>query len=229
MKTKTKFLIYPLIIMGLLFMLIYSCKKDDNNPTVTDIDGNLYHTVTIGTQTWMVENLKTTKYRNGDPIPNVTDGTLWENLTSGAYCDYANTPGNSTTYGRLYNWFAVNDSRNIAPAGWHVPSDDEWSTLVEFLGGWEIAGGKLKETSTTHWFSSNYGATNESGFTALPGGVRDTYGAFYSISLNGFWWSSTEYSTAYAWLRDMYYSSAYVGRNNSFKGYGFSVRCLRDY
>lgn len=142
----------------------------DCPPTVTDYDGNVYQTVLIGDQCWMMENLKVTHYRNGDPIPHVTDGVTWGNLTSGAYCNYNNDEGNVATYGRLYNWYAVDDSRNIAPAGWHVPSDAEWQTLVDYLGGDAVAGGKMKEAGTTHWASPNTGATNESGFTALPGG-----------------------------------------------------------
>ena len=149
--------------------------------TVTDIDGNTYQTVKIGDQWWMAENLKVTCYRNGDAIPNITDGTTWASLSTGAYCEYNNDINNVATYGRLYNWYAVTDSRNIAPAGWHVPSDAEWKQLEMYLGmsqseadatGWRGTdeGGKLKEVGTMHWNSPNTGATNESGFTALPGG-----------------------------------------------------------
>ncbi len=182
MKTEARFWIYPLIIAGTLLLLSFSCKKEDetipsiqfNNDltygTMTDQDGNTYKTITIGTQTWMAENLKTTKYRNGDPIPNVTDISEWYHLTTGAYCDYINTPGSDVTYGKLYNWHTVADSRNIAPTGWHVPSDAEWAILIEYLGGSDVAGGKLKETGTTHWYNPTTEATNESGFTGLPGG-----------------------------------------------------------
>jgi uncharacterized protein (TIGR02145 family) len=196
--------------------------------TVTDIDGNVYYTVTIGTQVWMVENLKTTKYRNGEAIPNVTDATSWNNLTTGAYCNYDNNSGNSTTFGRLYNWYAVNDSRNIAPYGWHVPTDAECTTLTTYLGGESVAGGKLKEAGTSHWISPNTGATNETGFTALPGGYRYNYGAFYGIGYNGYWWSSTEDDTLNAWYRYMYYADGHVIRSNISKISGFSVRCVRD-
>lgn len=141
---------YPLVIMGVFLMLGNSCKKDNSinylPTTVSDADGNVYHTIAIGPQIWMAENLKTTKFRNGDPIPNITDVTAWENLTSGAYCYYRNDIVNITTFGMLYNWYAVNDSRNIAPTGWHVPSDAEWSTLRSWLGGVTVAGGKLKST-----------------------------------------------------------------------------------
>lgn len=215
-------------------MLTNSCKKDDNknNPTsgstVTDIDGNIYHTVTIGTQVWMVENLKTTKYRNGDLIPKITDDIAWSNQTE-AYCNYNNDANNSTTYGRLYNWYAVNDSRNIAPTGWHVSSDVEWTTLTTYLGGESVAGGKLKETGTTHWSIFNPAVTtNESGFTALPGGSRGTFGQFYDVGHGGVWWSSTESETRYAWYRSMADISYSIGRGPCAKNLGYSVRCVRD-
>jgi uncharacterized protein (TIGR02145 family) len=225
---NTKFLLFPLVIMGVFLIFTFSCKKDDDNNngnTVKDVEGNVYTTVTIGTQTWMVENLKTTKYRNGDPIPNITDNNQWSNLSSGAYCDNDN---GSSPYGKLYNWFAVKDSRNIAPTGWHVPSDAEWTILTSYLGGEEVAGGKLKEAGTTHWLSPNTGATNESGFTGLPGGFRNTSGDFDYFGHGGFWWSSSEYSTTSAWDRDLNSNEAYVYRDDGSKEYGFSVRCLRD-
>jgi uncharacterized protein (TIGR02145 family) len=233
MKTLLTF-----IMVVILSFYLTSCKKDkkdsnDNNDdlptsTVTDIDGNVYQTVTIGSQVWMAENLKTTKYRNGSAIPNVTDDTAWSNLTTGAYCDYENTLSNSTTYGKLYNWYAVTDSRNIAPTGWHLPTDDEWTTLTTYLGGESVAGGKLKEIGTTQWASPNTGATNESGFTALPGGYRSGNGTFLSIGGAGYWWSSTEYNTGYAWVRGMHYDDSYLLRSNGNKTCAFSIRCIRD-
>jgi uncharacterized protein (TIGR02145 family) len=212
--------------MGVLLMLTNGCKKDDDKSTITDIDGNVYHTITIGTQTWMAENLKVTKYRNGDTIPNVTNGTQWYNLTTGAYCDYENTDSNSTIYGKLYNWYAVADSRNIAPTGWHVASDEEWTTLTTLLGGEDVAGGKLKEKGTAHWLSPNYGATNETGFSSLPGGPYNG-GSFFSLGSNGYWWSSTVNSSN-AWYRSVNYSFGEVNRNNYSQSIGFSVRCVRD-
>lgn len=205
---------------------------------VTDIDGNTYQTVKIGDQWWMAENLKVTQYRNGDPIPNVTDGTEWSNLTTGAYSNYNNDANNAATYGSLYNWYAVNDSRNIAPEGWHMPSDDEWKEMEMFLGmsqsdaddtGWRGTdeGGKLKETGTAHWKSPNTGATNESGFSALPGGCRSHGGTFYSLGL-AYFWSSTEYYSAAAWSRYLHFNSSGVYRLSNLKRYGFSVRCVRD-
>jgi uncharacterized protein (TIGR02145 family) len=232
------------VIVLLLMLLATSCKKDEDktpipssgiifNPnltygTVTDIDGNVYKTITIGTQTWMAENLKVSKYRNGDPIPKVTDDTAWNNLTTGAYCDYNNTPNNSTTYGKLYNWYAVNDSRSIAPKGWHVPSDDEWTILTEYLGGDSVAGGKLKETGSTHWNSINTGSTNETGFTALPGGYRNYDSKFSLIKQYGYWWSSTENCTSDAYYRCIFYSNIDVFRHIYVLVDGFSVRCVRD-
>jgi uncharacterized protein (TIGR02145 family) len=226
MKMKTSSLIYPLLAMGFLLILTNGCKKDDDKSTVTDIDGNVYHMVTIGTQTWMAENLKVTKYRNGDAIPNVTDHNEWSNLTTGAYCDYENTASNSTVYGKLYNWHTVSDSRNIAPTGWHVASDAEWTMLTTFLGGEDVAGGKLKEKGTAHWLSPNYGATNETGFSALPGGGYGG-GIFLHLGYGGFWWTSTEYSSS-VWYRGMLYYSGGVTRYYNNPSRGLSVRCVRD-
>ena len=196
--------------------------------TVTDIDGNVYHYIVIGTQTWMVENLKTTKYRNGDPILNVTVNASWVALATGAYCWYNNDEANKVTYGGLYNWFAVADSRNLAPVGWHVPTDTEWNTLIDFLGS-GVGGGKLKEIGISHWLTPNTAATNSSGFTALPGGCRSyPNGTSGGVGYYGYWWSSMAYDTSGAWLRFLTYSSADVGRIYYNKKYGFSVRCVRD-
>jgi uncharacterized protein (TIGR02145 family) len=194
--------------------------------TVTDIDGNVYDIVKIGSQTWIKQNLKTTRYSNGDAIPNVTETYAWGDLKTGAYCDYDNTPSNSTTYGRLYNFYTVVDSRKLCPTGWHVPSDTEWSTLITYLGGETIAGGKLKEAGIAHWVEPNKSATNETGFTALPGGCRfigDNY-----IGDNGFWWSSKEYDTTEAWERNLTFGNREAFRSKDNKETGFSVRCLRD-
>ncbi len=210
--------------------------------TVTDIDGNTYQTIKIGNQWWMAENLKVIRYRNGEAIPNVTDNSVWAGLSTGAYCNYDNDYRYAAIYGCLYNWYAIDDSRNIAPAGWHVPTDEEWKQLEMYLGmsqsdadqiGWRGTdeGGKLKEDGTTHWDSPNIGATNESGFSALPGGYRHYYddGMFYSIGYGGYWWSSTEYNTSYAWRRVLYHgdSSVYRGSDSS-KRSGFSLRCVKD-
>ena len=204
-----------------------------------DRDNNNFGIVTIGMQTWMAENLKTTKYNDGTAIPNITNNTDWGLLGTGAYCDYNNTSLNSDTYGRLYNWFTVdnnastkvasNGGKNICPTGWHVPTYAEWTTLTYYLGGQNLAGYKLKETGTTHWTTPNTGATNETGFTALPGGYRFIGdGAFYYILTNGFWWSSTAFSTSNAWNMYVSNSDNYFYSGDRAKQYGISVRCLRD-
>ena len=195
---------------------------------ITDYDGNTYQTVKIGNQIWMKENLKVTHYQNGDAIPEVTDNTAWSNLTTGAYCNYNNDPNNANIYGRLYNWYTVTDSRNLCPVGWHMPTDAEWTILTDFLGGESVAGGKMKEAGTTHWISPNTGATNESGFTGLPGGNRNYRGEFNGINGGGGWYSSTEYSTTVAWSRYLNYDNASVSRNSFSRHDGFSVRCLKD-
>ena len=198
--------------------------------TVTDIDGNVYNTVIIGTQTWMVENLKVTHYRNGDSLPNIISDNDWYNLTTGAYCNYENESEIGSTYGKLYNWYAVQDSRNIAPTGWHVPTKSEWDTLTKFLGGSDVAGGKLKETGTSHWLSPNTGATNVSGFTALPGGIRQNQGGFYSLTTRGCFWTTTEYSPTCAWFWGIWNFLTYANRDyfNNDEHDGYSVRCLKD-
>jgi uncharacterized protein (TIGR02145 family) len=194
----------------------------------TDIDGNEYSTIIIGTQVWMAENLKTTKYNDGTDIPNVTDNTEWENLSTGAYAWYDNDQAsNGDTYGALYNWYAV-ETGQLCPVGWHVPTDEEWTTLNDYLGGEKVAGGKLKEAGTTHWKDPNEGATNETGFTALPGGYRISNGTFYYIGDTGYWWSATEGSTIDAWSRGMYFNNSNVSWGSNYKEDGFSVRCLRD-
>jgi len=218
--------------------------------TITDLDGNVYHTVKIGTQTWMVENLKTTKYRNGDLIPNVTSNTAWPTLTSGAWCNYNNLETYSTKYGRLYNWFAVADSRKIAPIGWHVPSDAEWTKLENYLitNGYNYDGSTYGDresnnliakslAATTDWTTSyNSGAigndlskNNKTGFTALGGGYRDYLtGTFDYINNYTYWWSSTESLTSYAWIRNLLYCYNYVYRFGAFKQNGLSVRLIKD-
>jgi len=216
----------------LMILLLYQSLLQAQT-TVTDIDGNVYHAVTIGTQVWMVENLKTTHYQDGTAIPNVTEDSIWSYLTTGAYCDYDNKSSNSVIYGRDYNWYAVANSHNICPKGWHVPSDAEWTTLTTYLGGETVAGGKLKETGTAHWVTPNTGATNQMGFSALPGGYRsgsDFYGQFVIVGYyGGEWWSSTESSASSAWYRGMYFRRSDVKRDNDYnKTVGLSVRCLKD-
>jgi uncharacterized protein (TIGR02145 family) len=230
--------VYLSLTLG--FILLSICTSSTLAGTVTDIDGNVYQTVTIGTQVWMAENLKVTHYRNGVAIPNVTDSAAWVALTTGAYCEYNNNTSNVATYGRLYNWYAVSDSRNIAPVGWHVASDAEWKQLEITLGmsqaqadaaGWRgtTEGGKLKEAGISHWITPNTGATNESGFFALPGGDRDYgNGTYYYLGSHAYFWSSTESYSLGAWGRYLDYHSSGIYRLSNLKGYGFSVRCVRD-
>ena len=199
--------------------------------TVTDIDGNIYHTVTIGTQVWMVENLKTTKYNDGTLIPNITDNTTWYGrYSAAAYCWYNNDALTyKPAYGALYNWSAVNTG-NLAPQGWHVPTDLEWSTLTSYLGGESIAGGKLKEIGKTNWVNFNIGATNETGFSGLPGGIRNGDGTFNSIGNGGLFWSSTQDAiSGKIWYRELLGQNATVLRNSlDLRIFGLSVRCVKD-
>ena len=192
-------------------------------------DGYTYTSIVLGNgQEWMAENLRTTTYANGDPIPNITDDTQWENLTTGAWSHYNNDSQYENPYGKLYNWYTVADPRNVCPTGWHVPTDAEWTTLTDYLGGESVAGGKMKSTGTQYWESPNTDATNESGFSGLPGGFRNYFGTFNSIGYDGYWWSSTEVGTFDAWYYNLYYYDGGVSRTNNGKEDGFSVRCLRD-
>ena len=194
--------------------------------------------VTIGKQTWMQKNLNVSKYHDGTPIPQVTDPKKWANLKTGAWCYYENNTANDTTYGKLYNWYAVagihdtdpnTPNKILAPTGWHVPSDAEWTTLTDFLGGEAVAGGKMKSTGTSLWLPSNATATNESGFTGLPGGYRSSNGFSYGyVGYYGNWWSSSETSTISASFRQLDEYSGVVSRYTNSKRYGYSVRCLRD-
>ncbi len=208
--------------------------------TVTDIDGNEYKTVKIGSRWWMAENLKVTKYCNGEFISHVQDSIQWSGLSTGAWCNYNNDTSYVSTYGSLYNWYAVNDSRSIAPAGWHIPTDEEWKELEQYLGmsqseaddtGWRGTdeGGKLKESGTSIWFSPNTGADNSSGFSGLPGGCcYSSNGKFYSFSYYAYFWSSSEIDNRYAWHRRLLFNNSNVYRKYDDKRQGFSVRCIRD-
>jgi uncharacterized protein (TIGR02145 family) len=237
-----------LIIVGLIsaILLIFSCSKKASNPdiqsppdnTVTDVDGNTYTTVKIGNQVWMAENLKVAHYRNGDAIPNVTEDTIWYSYTSGATCNYDNNEINVSTYGRLYNWYAVNDNRGLAPEGWHIPTDEEWKELELFMGmsqsdvdtsGWRGTdeGGKLKEMGTSHWIA-NIGATNEVGFSALPGGYRIYWGAFMTQYFAATFWTSTEDHTYHSWFRYLGNSSTKISRDYISNFHGCSIRCIKD-
>jgi uncharacterized protein (TIGR02145 family) len=199
--------------------------------TMSDFDGNVYKTITIGKQTWMAENLRTTKYRYGEAIPEVTDSAAWKNLTTGAYCNFNNIRNADTiaTYGRLYNWFAIDDNRSIAPIGWHVPTITEWTTLTNYVGGDDAAGDKLKEPGATHWVFPDTGVDNSSGFTALPGDCRYDDGTFRgTIGGFGYWWSSTEYSSGKAWFLSLSHYNSGLGRFYKNEVVGYSIRCVKD-
>jgi len=214
----------------LLIFFIHACKKDEDI-IIKDTDGNSYSPVVIGTQTWLTENLKTTKFNDGNVIPCLTDNMAWNDLKTQGYCWYDNSETTyKNMYGALYNWYAVN-SGNLCPTGWHVPSMEEWNVLIEYLGGVDIAGGKLKEQGTTHWLNSNTGATNNSGFTGLPSGGRFQNGSFFYAKMECNWWSNTVlYSNEITFGSlvhlDFDHASALSGATN--KNYGHSVRCIKD-
>jgi uncharacterized protein (TIGR02145 family) len=213
-----------------------------HSQTVTDFDGNVYHGITIGTQIWMIENLQTTHSRNGDPVTNITDNNQWFNLSTPAYCDYENNSGNSAIYGRIYNYFAVADSRNLAPDGWHVPSDAEWTILTDYLinngYGYEGSGLDIGKSmaSKSGWNSFTLAGTtgndqssnNASGFSALPGGGRFTSGGFFDVGTSVYWWSSTEASATSSWMRGINYDGSACGRGYKENVRGLSVRCISD-
>ena len=181
--------------------------------------------IKIGTQTWTSKNLDVETYRNGDEIPQVKDKEEWANLSTGAWCYYENESANGRSYGKLYNWYAVNDSRGLAPNGYHIPTDAEWTTLTDYLGGQSQAGTKMK--SNTGW-EDNGNGTNSSAFAGLPGGCRNYNGDFYLNGAPGYWWSSSELTSKEAWYRALDSNDGGVNRDNNDKRDGFSVRCLRD-
>jgi uncharacterized protein (TIGR02145 family) len=225
---------------GLLDDTTQTVKVLEGTGTVTDVDGNIYLTVIIGDQWWMAENLKVTHYRNGNVIPCVSDSANWSNLkNSGAYCNYHNNSKLATTYGRLYNWYAANGSRDIAPQGWHVATDADWKELEMYLGmgqfdadtsGWRGTreGGKLKEAGTEHWRSPNKGATNEYGFSALPSGVRVVDGSYNGIGFSVFFWSSTELDRNHVFIRSLQEDESTIYRYEGLKYHGFSIRCVKN-
>jgi len=248
MKTMNSFFYFMLFSFVLANFI--SCKTNEpNDPgsdsagTVTDKDGNEYHTVKIGTQVWMVENLKTTKYNDGSTIPIITDNTAWTNLSTGAYCNYDNDVSTANKYGKLYNWYAVNTGK-LAPTGWHVPTDAEWSTLEDYasMGGntgvaFGGSGGLGKAlASKTDWTTTYYSGAigndlsknNSSGFSALPGGYRSDDGTFYDVGDRGRWWN-TDFDPSYSRYKEMEYLVGFVSDRYTRKEVGFSVRCIKDY
>ena len=195
---------------------------------IADADGNVYNTVIISDGIWMVENLRTTKFNNAIPISLITENSVWSALTTPSYCWYNNDPAtNKQIYGGLYNWYAVNSGK-LCPQNWHVASDIEWTAFTDFMAGEINAGGRMKETGTSHWLSPNTAATNDFGFTALPGGMRDINGDFSNVRIDGNWWSSTQYNTGNAWYRNINYNRGNMNRNYSGKSNGFSVRCIKN-
>ncbi|NMB52035.1 MAG: hypothetical protein GX999_06895 [Bacteroidales bacterium] len=205
----------------------FSCEKEPE--IVTNIEGNVYKTVTIGSQVWMSENLKTTKLNDGTDIPSVTSNTEWAELSTPGYCYYDNSWSNALIYGALYNWHTVNTGK-LCPTGWHVPTDEEWTTLITYLGGDTLVGGKLKETGTAFWLSPNRGATNETGFSARAGGNRHKWGDFVHVKECAVFWSSTEHTWAwdYAIFMGLHSITSNFTKNDAGKSTGMSIRCIHD-
>jgi uncharacterized protein (TIGR02145 family) len=185
-------------------------------------------TVVIGGQTWTLKNLDVDTYADGTAIPQVTDPIEWAALTTGAWCYYNNDPATGAIYGKLYNWHAISDPRGLAPTGYHVPTETEWDTLTTYLGGMAIAGGKIKETGIVHWNTPNTAATNESLFTALPGGAKLVDAGFFGIGNLGFWWTSSESTITDAKFRRAFYNTAAVDKANVSKVFGFSIRLIKN-
>ncbi len=216
-------------------VLLTTCSKksdDSDNPnntgeTITDVDGNVYPVVTIGNYKWMAKNLIATHFNDGTEIPIVSDNTEWKNLTGPGSCYYENDDANKATYGLLYNFNAMNSAKKICPDGWSVPADEGWSALLSDLGDPATAGGKLKETGTSHWESPNDGATNETGFSALPGGARTNTGDFFFKGTRAFFWNSISTSS-----NGHYYSllnaNAELYSGYTYKTYGYSIRCFKQ-
>jgi uncharacterized protein (TIGR02145 family) len=230
-KLKKRYI--PLMVLGLILSMTNNCRKEeipDVQDTVADIDNNVYKTITIGTQTWMAENLKTTRYNNGDPIGTTIPPTKDISEESKPKYQWPNggIESNIQTWGRFYTWYAVKDSRGICPAGWHVPSDSEWDALTGHLGGSYIAGYKLMDSGDLHWINNENG-NNVSGFTALGGGARSPDGSFFGFLSSGSWWSSSEdlYSEAIGLCRELYNFTPEVSSKPQFKEYGLSIRCVK--
>lgn len=243
----TRLLYRALFLISAASMLLISCSKEDNEDTgtngkstaqfnssvtygtMTDQEGNIYKTITVEGITFMAENLKTTVYRDGTPIQNIEGNSGWATPSGGAYCNYNNNnhADSIATFGRLYNWYAVSTGR-LAPEGWHVATSIEWESLVELSSGVLLAGGRLKESGTAHWISPNEGAGNETGFTALPGGMRQDDGFFGGIGYSGMWWTSTTYNNfeCMGWV--MKYDEASANAFYASKESGFSVRCVKN-
>ena len=234
MRTKSLNKSKAELMLFLVFFLCSGCSPNSSSDRkrqserITDTDGNVYTSVVIGSQVWMTQNLRTTHYNNGDPIPLVSNDGEWGSIEDGAYCVYSNERKYGKRYGNLYNWHAVSDRRGICPQGWHIPSDEEWQVLSDFLGGDKVAGDKMKETGTRHWAEPNSGASNISGFTALPGGGRDEFGQFIVDRYGCHWWSSTISGSVDVRVRSIYFGYGSIMTDEYHPNSGFSVRCLKD-
>jgi uncharacterized protein (TIGR02145 family) len=228
------------IIACIILVCFTNCKKDEDKKAdfiplppvngVMDVDGNVYDTLTIGTQVWMKQNLRVEHYRNGDTIGTTSPATLDISGEDNPKYQWV-YDGNTDfvpTYGRLYTWFTATDSRQICPTGWHVPNNTDWTKLMTYLGGINVAGGKMKDTGIVYWISTDTGATNESGFTALPGGSRGDNNIFDGMKYGGVWWSTTATNDHDAWAYCLYYYANYAGKGGFYMKSGFSVRCVRD-
>jgi len=219
-----KKIFFVIVFAGISFIKL-------NAQTVTDIDGNVYNTVVLGTQEWMTSNLRTLHFSNGDVIPHNFSQSAWNNLNQSSGADYYNNDAvTGATYGVLYNWAAASNINNVCPTGWHVPSNNEWTTLINFAGGSATAGGPLKESDTAHWNFPNFNATNFTEFTALPGGLRHITGGYQFKNESGYWWTSTQgiANSSFAFNVKMSYADAAVLQYESNQRGGFSVRCLRN-
>ena len=230
---KRRFWLYPSIIISVFFIFLASCKKDTSNifpDTITDYDGNVYHTVQIGTQTWLRENLVVTHYRNGDSIFNAQDSVFWGNQTAGAFCIYSDSTYNLINYGLLYNWYAASDT-NIAPIGFHVAADSDWNKLITFLGGDSIAGGQMRNFDTTYWYTPNVALTNSADFNAFPSGYRSldtTANAFQYLNYGAFWWSATAVDAAHASAWNIYGNTTAIYHDTLSNGWGLGIRCVKN-
>ncbi len=211
-----------LLLIFISLTAVLNSKAQSTGSGLMDIEGNTYKSILLGKQEWMMDNLKVTKYRNGQSIPHIQDSIVWNAWKNGAYVFYKN----DTKHGILYNWMAVNDSRGVCPTGWHVPSSFEWDTLAKFLGGNEVAGGKMK--AKLHWETPNTSATNESSFHALPKGMYGVNGSFNNIGKNAYWWSSSEHGVSSAWGREIGFNESALFAGHGDKRDGLSLRCIKD-
>ena len=225
--------IHPVFTLRFIFhfsiaFTLSSLTSCHDNMVIEDIDGNRYQTVWIGNNLWMAENLQTTHYSNGNPIPNIVQNTQWSNLEIGAWSYYKNQKDSKKTYGKLYNWFTVSDHRNVCPKGWHVATDEEWFALGSFLGGNKVAGDKMKTTGSNYWVKSDSSVTNESRFSGLPSGLRFPSGEFGHHGYYGYWWSSSMSTSDLASGRYLYDNNSEIGIGSSLKSYGFCIRCVKN-